>query len=120
MVRKAKWAHYPPLFREKAIVLGREIGPSHAGDKLGIERSLVCKWMKAKDLEMAVKKDPKASAESKAALEAAAKEIRKLKRENDELKKANYVLKEVASFFSKDPLPSSSKGSLNSPGSKKK
>lgn len=119
MVWKAKWVHYPLEFKERAIVLGREIGPSHAGEKLGVDPSALGKWMKAKDLEMAVKKDPKASAEAKDAARAAAKEIQKLKRENEELKKANFILKEVASFFSKDPLQSSSRRSLNSQNKKK-
>lgn len=119
MVRKAKWAHYPLEFKERAIVLGREIGPSHAGEKLGVDSSLLGKWIQGKDLEMAVKKDPKASAEAKDAAAVAAKEIQKLRRENEELKKANHILREVASFFSKDPLPSSSRRSLNSQNKKK-
>ena len=120
MVWKAKWAHYPLEFRERAIGLGREIGPSHAGDKLGVDPGLVGRWIKAKDLEMVVKKDSKATAEAKDAAQAAAKEIQKLRRENAELNQANFILKEVASFFSKDPLPSSSRRSLNSPSGKKK
>jgi transposase-like protein len=114
-----KGARYPLEFKERAIGLGREIGVSHAGQKLGMDSSLLGKWIRGKDLEMTVKKEPKESPEAKAAALAAAREIQKLKRENDELKKANQILKAVAELFSKDPLQFNSGRSLNSPSKKK-
>ena len=116
--KKGSW--YSPEFRERAIILGREIGASHAGEKLGVECSLLSKLIQGKDLGMTVNKDDSASAESKSAALAAAKEIQKLRRENEELKKANFILKEVATFFSKDPLQFDSRRSLNSPNKGKK
>lgn len=90
---------YSPEFKSRAIALAQEIGPDSAGPKLGIACSTLRRWVLA---EIHGVRMSKLSSEEKAAARVAQKEIRKLKRENEELKKANWILRKVAEGFSMD------------------
>jgi transposase-like protein len=102
--------HHGREFKEKAILLGEEIGCASAASKLGISAGLLYLWIRTNTKGNLMKKQ---SVEARDALQAE-REIRKLKRENEELKKANLILRELAKVFSKDPHDTSSRRSLNS------
>lgn len=104
-----KWSKQE--IKHKAILLAEEIGCNRAASLLGMSSDRLSKWVQHKNHGKSMSK--KDSPEAKAAL-LAEREIRKLKKENEELKTANLILKELASVFSKDPLPSNSGWSLNS------
>ena len=106
---KGKW--YKVEFKRKAVALGEEIGTTRAARKLGVGPDTLRMWIKrgVREVNMQRKNTP----EAKAALEAA-NEIKKLKRENEELKKANLILRELASVFSKDRPNTDLEWSLNS------
>jgi len=95
---------YSLAFKERAIALAGEIGCSRAARILGIKTSTLQYMCDAKTLNLK-NLSPK-SPEERAAIETA-QELKKLRKENEELKKANLILREVASVFSKDPLPTS-------------
>lgn len=113
MVRERKKnEHYGSVFIEKATALAEDIGPSRAGRILGVDTSLIGKWIcRKRDGRYMAKND---TPEEKVIL-LANREIQKLKRENEELKKANIVLKEIASVFSKDHPNSNLRWSEKSP-----
>jgi transposase len=120
MLRKGKYAWYPTEFRVRAIALGREIGPSRAGKRLGVDPGLLRKWIQGADLDLVMTKEDKLTTEEKERAREDAKELQRLRRENEELKKANAILKEVAHFFSKDRSDLDSRRSLNSANKKTK
>jgi transposase-like protein len=103
-VKRRKINRYSPAFKERAMKLAEEIGCSRAAQLLGIKSGTLGMMLRLRSLEL--KSANKKSAEDKKAVETAV-ELRKLRKENEELKKANLVLKEVASLFSKGPLPTS-------------
>lgn len=98
-------------FRKRAIALAEELGASHAARRLGLKPNTLQTWVKRDAIGPRMKK--KDTPEARAAL-LAELEIKQLRRENKELKQANLILKEVASFFSKDPLVSDARRSLSS------
>ena len=120
MIRKGKLGNYSQEFKERAIALGREIGISHAEQKLGIKPSLLGKWIRDVELDQTVSKKEKASTEEKEKEREIARELQRLKRENEELKQANTILKEIAHSFSKDRPNRASRRSLNSQKRKQK
>jgi transposase-like protein len=115
MLRKRKLGWYPAQFKERAIALGREIGCSHAEQKLGMEPSLLGKWIREEELKQVVKKEKPSTEELELA-----RELQRLKRENQELKQANTILKEIAHSFSKDRPNRALRRSLNSQKKKQK
>jgi transposase-like protein len=115
MIRKGKLGSYSAAFKKRAIALGREIGISHAEQKLGIKPSLLGKWVRDAELDQMTNKKEKMSTEE---LELA-REVQQLRKENTELKQANTILKEVAHSFSKDRPNRALRRSLNSQKKKK-
>lgn len=107
---------YPLEFKRRAIALAREIGSSQAGPKLGIAADTLNVWIWLEDNGRKVTKQD--TPEQRAA-KLAERELQKLRRENEELKKANFILKEVAKVFSKDRSNSDLRRSLNSMVGKK-
>ena len=101
---------YTEEFRERAMALGEEIGVSRAARRLGITRDVLQSWVWQKNNGRRMKK--KDTPEAKAAL-LAQQEIKRLKRENKELKMANLILREVPAIFTKDLLNSNLGRSLN-------
>ncbi len=93
------WGRYSPEFRRKATILTEELGSTSASEKLGIGVTTLTRWLTQERLGMRSK--PDATQAEKERLEIVKENLR-LKKENEELKKTNLVLKELASFFSKD------------------
>jgi transposase-like protein len=111
---KHGYGAFPHDFRLRAITLAEEIGVTETSRRLGVPYGMMRNWVtqNAKGITMRGKKE-KTPDERAAALAAA--EIRRLKKENEELKKVNWILQEVAKVFSKDQLDSDLRRSLNSP-----
>jgi len=87
---------FTPEFKSQAVKLARELGsPTEAGKQLGVSESVIRVWMKKSEQISAVQvQDPSFSAE----------EFRRVKAENEKLKKVNQILKSAAAFFSQDHL----------------
>lgn len=86
---------YTEEFKSQAVKLAAELGnTTEAARQLGIHDAIIHTWAK-KYGSTIIDKSP-ATAESA--------EIKRLKKENEELKKVNYILKRAAAFFSQDHL----------------
>ena len=98
MTRKRK--HYTPEFKRDAVRLVTEQGykPSEAARNLGIHPSLLNRWKK--ELITRGKKafpDKRHSTSEKEKLQELRKEVKRLKKKRD-------ILKKVAAFFAKEPI----------------
>ncbi len=91
---------YTKEFRLSALKLAEELGSvAEATKQLGLKPNAIYNWKN--------KYKYKASTtvvEPKAAVTPESEEIKRLKKENEELKKVNYILKRAAAFFSQDHL----------------
>jgi transposase-like protein len=106
---------YSSDFRIKALNLAEEIGYGRAASILGVTPRALYQWKEMPLTGESMKKE--LSPELRAALseaDNAKKELKQIKKENEELKTANLILREIASVFSKDPLNSNLGRSLNS------
>lgn len=113
---------YEQDLRKRACALAAEIGVRPAAARLGLSRSSLQRWVEA-GTTLGLMSKAKNSPESQAVADAMAdaqREIRRLKKENEDLKKANWVLKEVSSFFSNGRSKSNLKRSFSSPKKGKK
>lgn len=83
-------------FKRQAIELSEELGSiTKAAKELGINESQIRTWKKKSTTEKSLQaKDPSFSIE----------EYKRLQKENERLKKVNYILKSAAAFFSQDHL----------------
>jgi transposase len=97
MEQNRKNRRYGPDFRQRAMGLARELGnATEAAKKLGIPKFTLQTW---------IWNDRQKNQPSNLNQEISPEEqLRQLKRENEELKKANYILKQAAAFFSQDHL----------------
>ena len=85
---------YTPEFKQQAVALASRLGASRAAQQLGVNVGNLHHW-----------KTKKEKPETKAcAVQDVAEENRLLRKENEELKKVNYILKRAAAFFSQDQL----------------
>lgn len=87
-------------FQIEALNLAKELGSySAASRQLGITDSLLHAWKDKYGISIN-------SPSKKTVVESIneAEEIKKLRKENEELKKVNYILKRAAAFFSQDHL----------------
>ena len=90
---------YTEEFKLDALELARERGSfMEAARELGISDSILHAWAKKYNFSMSASK-----ARNKVQADQS-EEIRKLRKENEELKKVNYILKKAAAFFSQDHL----------------
>lgn len=87
---------FTPEFKSQAVQLALDLGSAtKAGRELGISESVIRTWMKnSEKLSEARSAEPGFSVE----------EFRKLKAENEKLRKVNQILKSAAAFFSQDHL----------------
>jgi len=85
---------YSKEFKEEAVKLSDEIGTKKACQQLGLPYFTVADWRK--DRKFYEKKVAELSPTEQE------KRILELERENDELKKANEILKDALGFFAKD------------------
>ena len=89
---------YTEEFRDRAVELAETLGsPAEAARQLGIDNANIYTWRMRKKSRENDKKRPTAK-------ETEAEELKRLRRENQELRKINHVLKAAAAFFSQDHL----------------
>ena len=93
-MEKKKSRVYTEEFRRQAVALSEELGSvMKAAHQLGVSEANIYSWRKVgQSLSFA---STKVSAEE---------ELRRLRKENSDLKKINHVLKAAAAFFSQDHL----------------
>lgn len=90
---------YTDDFKRRAVALAKEIGAVQAARKLGIADGNIYNW------ENKLSKTGRLSKfDTKSPSEAPDEKIRRLEKENSDLKKANIILKSAAAFFSQDHL----------------
>jgi len=87
---------YTAEFKQQAVDLVSRIGVSKTSEQLGVHMANVQRWKtELKKVETKILKQTKTDVEE---------ENRMLRRENEELKKVNHILKRAAAFFSQDHL----------------
>lgn len=87
---------YTLEFKQQAADLADRIGVTKAANQLGVPVANVQRWKtELKKVETKISKQTKLDVEE---------ENRILRRENEELKKVNHILKRAAAFFSQDHL----------------
>jgi transposase len=90
--------NYTKEFKLQALELAGQLDSyADAARKLGIEPGRVYAW------KAQLKYEPKKSG-IKPTLSPEAEEIKRLRKENEDLKNVNYILKRAAAFFSQDHL----------------
>ncbi|MBL7554333.1 MAG: transposase [Bdellovibrionaceae bacterium] len=101
----SKGRHYTPEFKEQSVRLAEELGSAKkAAEQLGIPEANIHNW-RVKMINNTLKStSAKVSVESKSVKISEDEEIKRLRKENEELKKVNYILKKAAAFFSQDHL----------------
>ncbi|MCP9945321.1 transposase [Streptomyces somaliensis] len=84
---------YPDEFRERAVREARTTGRpiAHVAKDLGIHKEALCGWVRQAEADTCERDDRLTSAERE--------ELRRLRRENAELRRANEILKAASAFF---------------------
>jgi transposase len=100
LIAMSRGPHYPAELRERAVRMVAEVRPQYPTEyaaitavaaKLGIRTTeTLRKWVRVAQVEAGTR--PVATVEENA-------EIKKLRRENAELRRANEILKAASSFF---------------------
>lgn len=90
---------YTDDFKRRAVDLARESNPTEAARKLGISSGNIYQWRKK-----LAKSGRVSSSDTKSPTESVEDQLRRLQKENSDLKKANLILKSAAAFFSQDHL----------------
>lgn len=90
---------YTDDFKRRAVVLAKEIGAGEAARKLGISNANIYNWK-----QQLFKSGRVSRSDTKSPTELPEEKIRRLEKENSDLKKANIILKSAAAFFSQDHL----------------
>ena len=85
---------YSKEFKEEASRLSDEVGLKKAAAQLGLNYYTIADWRKNRKAAAKLP-DPATDTEQRAP-------IRELERENNELRQANEILKDVLGFFAKD------------------
>lgn len=91
---------YTKEFKIEALNLAKELGSySAAARQLGVSDGILHSWKEKYGIS--INSDSK-----KSVVESIneSEEIKRLRKENEELKKTNYILKKAAAFFSQDHL----------------
>ena len=90
---------YTNDFKHRVVTLANEIGASEAGQKLGVSKSNVYNWQQKLSTIGRVSKS-----DTKSPTETSEEELKRLRKEVLDLRKANIILKSAAAFFSQDHL----------------
>ena len=89
-------------FKRQAVSLAEQLGSApKAAEQLGVPESNIHNWREKLKAEGAISPSQRQAA---VPAESSDEELRRLRRENQELKKVNHVLKMAAAFFSQDHL----------------
>ena len=94
-----KNARYTDDFKHLVVTRANEIGVTEAGRKLGVSPSNIYNWK-----EILLKLGRFSKSDTKSPTETSEEELKRLRKENSDLKKANIILKSAAAFFSQDHL----------------
>lgn len=90
---------YTPEFKRESLELAQQLGSvAEAARRLGIKDTVLYNWKATFNISMNPKKKSVQSSM------ADAEELKRLRKENEDLKKTNYILKKAAAFFSQDHL----------------
>ena len=87
---------YSAEFKHDALRLADDVGAKNAAQRLGIDRSLISNWRKAR------KKDGDVAFRGHGVMTAEAAELARLRRENAQLKLEREILKKATEFFMKE------------------
>ena len=92
---------YPPELRERAVRLFRESDPKpvirRLAEQLGVHHEALRNWIRQDQADHGERSDRPTSAE--------AEELRRLRKENAELRRANEILKAASAFFASELDP---------------
>ena len=95
---------YTAEFKQQALRLAEDLGSRRiAAERLGISQANLSNWS-AKMKEDGQLRNSKNSVRKPSEGETQEQELKRLRKENEELKKVNYILKRAAAFFSQDHL----------------
>lgn len=90
---------YTLEFKQQALELAQQLESfAEAERRLGIKAGIIYTWKKKFKVPLDPKMKPAKAAVSDT------EELNRLRKENEELKKVNYILKKAAAFFSQDHL----------------
>jgi transposase len=89
---------YPQELLERGVRLALESGPiAHVAADLGIHKETLRKWVRQAEADQGLRPDLPTSEERE--------EIKRLRQENFELRRANEILKSASVFFAKELDP---------------
>lgn len=94
MSQKRSYKQYPREYKEEAVALVTEQGYSvpKAAESLGINSNMLYKW----------KDKLEAESQGKALQESERDELKRLRKENKELRMEKEILKKASAFFAKE------------------
>ena len=95
----ARPSKYPPEFRARAValVLESERPIKHVADELGLGAESLRQWVRQHEADHGQRTDRPTSVESE--------ELRRLRKENAELKRTNEILKLASAYFAQELDP---------------
>jgi transposase len=96
---------YPDELRERAVRLYRESDPKpvirRLAQQLGVHHEALRNWIRQAEADRGERHDRPTTAESE--------ELRRLRKENAELRRANEILKAASAFFAQEMDPTRKK-----------
>lgn len=95
----ARPSKYPPEFRARAVALVLESGRpiKHVADELGLGSESLRQWVRPHEADASQPSDRPTSVETQ--------ELRRLRKENAELKRTNEILKLASAYFAQELDP---------------
>lgn len=95
----ARPSKYPPEFRARAVSLVLETGRpiKHVADELGLGSESLRQWVRQHEADQGLRADRPTTSETE--------EVRRLRKENAELKRTNEILKLASAYFAQELDP---------------